>query len=143
MNKQDREDYQQDFELSKLVNKLEFTNVNKVKAAYTSTKHKGEYNKRVRQEKLLTQYKHYFELLNHEDNSDLLFHVLSCANFLHAEQYKVISAYLQSGDFKQVASDLGKNYETTKATFRQAVQHLKRLTGETNERNGSSRNDLI
>ena len=133
MNKQDREDYQQDFELSKLLNKLEFTNVDKVKAAYTSTKYKGERNKQLRRERLLTDYKHYFELLDREDNSDLLFHVLSCANFLTAKQYKVISAYLQSGDFKQVASDLGTNYETTKATFKQAVARLKYLLGEENE----------
>ena len=144
MNKQDREDYQQDFEVWSLANSLTFENANRAKAGFVKKKRMYTEQKLNRQQKLNMEYAHLYIVLTESGlNEDQIFNVISNVNFLTAKQYQVVTAFLQSGDLTVVATKLNKNYNTTKALFLQATTALKSLTKEKHERNNTGRNDLM
>lgn len=130
MNKQDIEDFKQDFELSILEKKLQFTNIPVVKDFYVRKKQEYSKQTKARHKRLLNDFKHFQQLEYVEDDGEKLFQVLTNINFLKPAQYATILEFLKQGSLIKTSRVLGQNFNTTKATYSQAIVRLRVLVGD-------------
>lgn len=127
MNKQDIEDFKQDFEVKLLLGVYQPINKKTLQDFYVRSETVSKQVKQLRRNRLIAGYKEFCEFsASNPQNDEEIFEMLSHVNFLPSGQYAVISKFLQLGSVKAVSAELGKNHETTKAVFRQAVLNLRK-----------------
>lgn len=130
MNKQDVEDFRQEFAICMFLGKYTPSEINSYRKVCIRRMDAARYTKEYRQHELLLEYKELIELQPPAFNEELLFSVLEKVANITKNQKMVILEFLKCGNLVMVAKRLGKDYNTTKAHYRAGIKSLQELTKE-------------
>lgn len=132
MNRQDKEDFQQDFAVCMLKGKYNPTEVNSYKDFYVRSRALALAIKTARRGKLTPALKYHTEIMAYDDakTESTIFEMLESLNFIPSKERVVLMEFLKHGCLVKTAAALSKNYNTTKTYFRQGVISLKIAMGQ-------------
>lgn len=129
MNKQDEEDFFQDFALCMHKGKYTPTEIKSYRGFYARSRELALNIKQNRRQRLLKEYANFLTLSDFGTfNEQLYFAVLEKFNFLTKKQKVVLQEYLKCGNLIDTAKNLNASYNTTKAHFFTGVKALRELT---------------